>query len=109
MTRDSPNASETPPAGGGGPAAPEVFERHRGLLFSIAYRMLGSVADAEDVVQEAFLRWRRATPGEIRSPRAFLVTVVSRLCINHRQSARVRRAQRAGARVTDPGGEGAGR
>jgi DNA-directed RNA polymerase specialized sigma24 family protein len=64
------------------------FNRFRGLLFSIAYRMLGSVADAEDILQEAFIRWHGAPDVEIRSTRAFLVTVVSRLCINHLQSAR---------------------
>src|SRR5713101_1846537 len=64
------------------------FSRFRGLLFSIAYRMLGSVADAEDILQEAFIRWQRACDAEIRSTRAFLVTIVSRLCINHLQSAR---------------------
>jgi RNA polymerase sigma-70 factor (ECF subfamily) len=66
-----------------------VFEDHRGLLFSIAYRMLGSVADAEDALQDAFIRWQRASETDVRSPKAFLVTIVSRLCINHLQSARV--------------------
>ena len=70
----------------GGAYALAAFEEHRGLLFSIAYRMLGSVADAEDVLQEAFLRWQRASEADIRSPRAFLVTIVSRLCINHLES-----------------------
>lgn len=65
-----------------------LFNQYRGLLFSIAYRMLGSVADAEDILQEAFLRWQGATSGEIESPRAFLITIVSRLSINHLQSAR---------------------
>src|SRR5262245_57491117 len=64
-----------------------AFEEHRSLLFSIAYRMLGSVADAEDTLQDAFIRWQRATE-EIRSPKAYLVTIVSRLCINHLRSAR---------------------
>ena len=64
-----------------------VFEQHRGLLFSIAYRMLGSVADAEDALQDAFIRWQRASETDVRSPKAFLVTIVSRLCLNHLQSA----------------------
>src|SRR5258708_2487453 len=63
-------------------AALAGFDQYRGLLFSIAYRMLGSVADAEDMLQETFLRWQQASAAEIRSPRAFLVTVISRLCIN---------------------------
>jgi RNA polymerase sigma-70 factor, ECF subfamily len=79
-----------------------LFEEHRGLLFSIAYRMLGSVADAEDVLQEAFLRWHRASKEGIRSPKAFLVTVVSRLCINHLQSARARREEYVGEWLPEP-------
>jgi RNA polymerase sigma-70 factor, ECF subfamily len=65
------------------------FEHHRGLLFSIAYRMLGSVASAEDALQDAFIHWQRAPEADVRSPKAFLVSIVSRLCINHLQSARV--------------------
>jgi DNA-directed RNA polymerase specialized sigma24 family protein len=65
-----------------------TFDQYRGLLFSVAYRMLGSVADAEDMLQETFLRWQQASIEEIRSPRAFLVTIISRLSINHLQSAR---------------------
>jgi RNA polymerase sigma-70 factor (ECF subfamily) len=87
-----------------------VFEHHRRLLFSIAYRMLGSVADAEDAVQETFVRWQRASDTEVRSPKAFLVTVLSRVCINHLQSARVQRETYVGEwlpepLVTDPGGD----
>ena len=59
-----------------------VFDQYRGLLFSIAYRMLGSVADAEDMLQEAFLRWQGALAGEVQSPCAFLVTIVSRLALD---------------------------
>ena len=59
-----------------------VFNEHRGLLFSVAYRMLGSRADAEDMLQETFLRWQQASEAAIRDPRAFLVTVITRLCIN---------------------------
>jgi RNA polymerase sigma-70 factor, ECF subfamily len=59
-----------------------TFDQYRSLLFSIAYRMLGSVADAEDMLQETFIRWQQAADEEIRSPRAFLVTITSRLCIN---------------------------
>ncbi len=80
----------------------ETFEQYRDLLFSIAYRMLGSVADAEDMVQEAFLRWQRPSNGEIQSPRALLVTIVTRLCINHLQSARVRREEYFGEWLPEP-------
>lgn len=78
------------------------FDQYRGLLFSVAYRMLGTVADAEDMLQETFIRWQRATEEEIRSPRAFLVTIVSRLCINHLQSARVRREEYVGEWLPEP-------
>jgi RNA polymerase sigma-70 factor (ECF subfamily) len=78
------------------------FNRFRGLLFSIAYRMLGSVADAEDILQEAFIRWHRAPDVEILSTRAFLVTIVSRLCINHLQSARVQREEYVGQWLPEP-------
>jgi RNA polymerase sigma-70 factor (ECF subfamily) len=71
----------------------ETFDQHRSLLFGIAYRMLGSVADAEDMLQEAFIRWEYASPAEINSPKAWLVTIVTRLSINHLQSARVFREE----------------
>ena len=64
--------------------------------------MLGTVSDAEDMLQETFIRWQRASDGEIRSPRAFLVTIVSRLCINHLQSARVRREEYVGQWLPEP-------
>src|SRR6516164_710329 len=79
----------------------EAFHQYRALLLSIAYRMLGSWTDAEDVVQEAFIRWQ-AAEGDIRSPRAFLVTVVSRLCINHLQSARAERETYFGEWLPEP-------
>lgn len=68
-----------------------AFHQYSRLLFSIAYRMLGSTADAEDMLQETFIRWQEAPNEEIRSPKAFLVAIVRRLCINYLQSARVRR------------------
>ena len=72
----------------------EVFDRNRPLLFSIAYRMTGSVM--EDAVQEAYLRWQRASKDEVRSPSAYLSKVVTRLCIDRLRSARVRREQYVG-------------
>ena len=112
MTSDSDNASGAPPGEHDGPSALAVFEEHRALLFSIAYRMLGSVADAEDTLQEAFLRWEHASGSEIRSPKAFLVTIVTRLCVNQLQSARARREEYVGEwlpepLVTDPGSDAA--
>jgi RNA polymerase sigma-70 factor (ECF subfamily) len=78
------------------------FHQYRSLLFSIAYRMLGSVADAEDMLQETFIRWQKSSDEDIRSPRAFLVTIVSRLCINHLQSARVQREEYVGQWLPEP-------
>jgi len=79
-----------------------TFNRHRGLLFSVAYRMLGSVVDAEDMLQETFIRWQQAPKEEIRSPRAYLVTIITRLCINQLQSARVRREEYVGEWLPEP-------
>jgi RNA polymerase sigma-70 factor (ECF subfamily) len=80
----------------------KTFDEYRALMFSIAYRMLGSVTEAEDILQEAFLRWCQAGDVEFHSPRAFLVTIVSRLCINHLQSARVRREKYVGQWLPEP-------
>src|SRR5882757_2867399 len=79
-----------------------TFDQYRGLLFSIAYRMLGSVADAEDMLQESCIRWQQSAEEDIRSPRAFLVTIMSRLCINHLQSARVQREEYVGQWLPEP-------
>ena len=79
-----------------------TFEAHRSLLFSIAYRMLGSRADAEDMLQETFLRWQEAADSNIREPRPFLVTVITRLCINQLQSARSRREEYFGSWLPEP-------
>src|SRR5689334_11848149 len=81
-----------------------MAENLRPLVFSIAYRMLGSVADAEDVVQETFLRMHRAkTDGvEIESERAFLPSVATRIAIDHLRSARVRREEYVGTWLPEP-------
>jgi len=84
------------------PSRLAAFEEHRGLLFSIAYRMLGSVADAEDTLQDAFIRWHHASDIEVRSPKAYLVTIVSRLCISKLQFARVRRETYVGEWLPEP-------
>jgi RNA polymerase sigma-70 factor (ECF subfamily) len=83
----------------------EVFEDLRPLLFSIAYRMLGRVAEAEDIVQEAFLRYHRAVAEEhteIDSPKAYLSAVTTRLAIDHLRSARVRKETYVGEWLPDP-------
>jgi RNA polymerase sigma-70 factor (ECF subfamily) len=79
-----------------------VFHQYRPLLFSIAYRMLGSVTDAEDILQETFLRWQQSPRDDLRSPRSFLVTITSRLCINYLQSARSRREEYVGQWLPEP-------
>jgi RNA polymerase sigma-70 factor (ECF subfamily) len=80
----------------------DAFSEHRSYLVSLAYRMLGSMADAEDLVQETFLRWGQATREEIHTPRAFLTTVLTRLAINHLESSRVRREQYVGTWLPEP-------
>jgi RNA polymerase sigma-70 factor (TIGR02957 family) len=84
--------------------AAQTHEDLRPLLFSMAYRMVGTVGDAEDLVQEAFLRLHREeTEGtEIESPKAFLTTVVTRLAIDHLRSARVRREEYVGEWLPEP-------
>jgi RNA polymerase sigma-70 factor (ECF subfamily) len=78
----------------------KTFEAERDRLFAIAYRMLGSASDAHDVVQDAYLRWRKA--GDVDEPRAFLTTVVTRLAIDHLKSARVQREQYVGPWLPEP-------
>src|SRR6188474_597564 len=68
-----------------------VFAEYRGYLFSLAQRILGSRPDAEDLLQETFIRWQQTSLAQIRSPKAFLATVIKRLCLNHLQSAQTRR------------------
>jgi RNA polymerase sigma-70 factor (TIGR02957 family) len=82
----------------------EQFDELRPSAFAIAYRMLGSVSEAEDVVQEGFLRLHRARAGgeRIQSPRAYLSTVVSRLSLDHLRLARVRRETYVGEWLPEP-------
>ncbi|MFN8660324.1 MAG: RNA polymerase sigma-70 factor [Thermomicrobiales bacterium] len=84
--------------------ATEPFLSYRPLLFSIAYRMLGSVADAEDALQETWLRWHRAQEQgeEVRNPKAWLTTTLSRICLDQLGSARVKREQYIGAWLPEP-------
>jgi RNA polymerase sigma-70 factor (ECF subfamily) len=78
------------------------FQQHRSLLFSVAYRMLGRVADAEDIVQDAWLRWQNAPVTEIRSPKSYLATITTRLCLDHLRSAEVKRKEYIGPWVPEP-------
>jgi RNA polymerase sigma-70 factor, ECF subfamily len=85
-----------------GPDAAAIFDPLRPRLVRIAYRMLGSVADAEDVVQEAFLRWLDVDRGAVREPDAYLRRVVTRLCLDHLKSARHRRETYIGPWLPEP-------
>jgi RNA polymerase sigma-70 factor (ECF subfamily) len=80
----------------------EEFESHRRYLFAVAYRMLSSVSDAEDIVQDAYLRYMATPRDSIQAPRAFLTTIVTRLCLNHLQSARMRREAYVGPWLPEP-------
>src|SRR3546814_9963661 len=73
-----------------------TFDAHRPDLLRVAYRMLGSMADAEDMVQEAFIRWAETDEAAVRLPAAFLRRVVTRWCLDHLKSARMRRGSYAG-------------
>ena len=79
-----------------------VFEELRRRLFGIAYRMIGTTADAEDIVQEAYLRWHQANTEEIRSPEAWLVSVVTRLSIDKLRKAAVEREKYIGEWLPEP-------
>src|SRR5262249_28854627 len=79
-----------------------AFLRARPRLFGIAYRMLGSVAEAEDIVQDVWVRWQTIDRSRVRKPLAFLVTATRRLAINVLQSARARRETSASAGLPEP-------
>src|SRR5262245_14274354 len=80
----------------------DEFETHRSFLVGLAYRMLGSVAEAEDAVQDAFLRWTAVEHATITNPRAYLARVVSRLCLDRMKSATARREQYVGTWLPEP-------
>ena len=83
-------------------AETDVFEEHRPVLLGVAYRMLGRVADAEDVVQEAWLRWSRADRSEVREPRAYLVRVTTRLAIDRLRQVKARGESYVGPWLPEP-------
>ncbi|MGW8653731.1 sigma-70 family RNA polymerase sigma factor, partial [Nocardia salmonicida] len=78
----------------------DTFTTFRPLLFTIAYEILGCAADAEDVLQDSYLRWREAT--EVTHPRAYLVQIVTRQSINHLRSVRRRREDYVGTWLPEP-------
>ncbi len=81
---------------------PETFETYRSYLFGIAYRMLGSAMDAEDMVQETYLRYQAAAPVDLRSLKAYLTTIVTRLCIDQLQLAYRQRETYLGPWLPEP-------
>jgi RNA polymerase sigma-70 factor (TIGR02957 family) len=80
----------------------DPFVTHRGLLFTVAYEMLGSAADAEDVVQETWLRWAGVDRAEVRDPRAYLVRMVTRQALNRLRSVSRRREEYVGEWLPEP-------
>ncbi|MFE0043808.1 RNA polymerase sigma-70 factor [Streptomyces albireticuli] len=80
----------------------DAFEEHRSLLTGVAYRMLGGSADAEDVVQEAWLRWSAADRDDVRDTRAYLVRITTRLALDRLRQARVRREAYTGPWLPEP-------
>ncbi|HEX6683434.1 MAG TPA: RNA polymerase sigma factor SigJ [Candidatus Limnocylindrales bacterium] len=82
--------------------AAAAFEEHRAHLTGVAYRMLGTLADAEDAVQETYLRYARTSPEELRDVRAWLTTTVARICLDELGSARARRESYVGPWLPEP-------
>ncbi|MBB5867165.1 RNA polymerase sigma-70 factor (ECF subfamily) [Allocatelliglobosispora scoriae] len=80
----------------------DVFDENRRLLFSVAYRMTGSVADAEDIVQDAWLRWSAVEAAAVEQPKAYLVKTVTNLALNQLTSARARRESYVGPWLPEP-------
>src|SRR5438067_5890093 len=87
---------------GGGVTDAQVFEAHGGLMFAIAYRMLGTIADAEDAVQDAWLRWSAAPRADVADPRAYLAKVVTNTALNRLRSVRSRREAYVGPWLPEP-------
>jgi RNA polymerase sigma-70 factor, ECF subfamily len=85
----------------------DTFEFHRPRLFGIAYRLLGSHADADDILQEACIRWIGSNPSELRSAEAWLTTIVWRLCIDRLRSAKAERVAYTGHWLPEPLGSAA--
>src|SRR5918994_1162997 len=78
-----------------------LFTALRPSLVAVAYHMLANAADAEDVAQEAFLRWQKTDESQVGAPKAYLTTVVTRLCLQHLQSSRAQREGHFGSAVSE--------
>jgi RNA polymerase sigma-70 factor (TIGR02957 family) len=97
-----PSKIRVPDAGTGGVTATDHFVDHRNLLFTVAYEMLGSAADAEDVLQETWLRWTRVDLDTVRHPRAFLVRITTRLSLDRLRTVARRRETYVGPWLPEP-------
>jgi RNA polymerase sigma-70 factor (ECF subfamily) len=84
------------------PSPDAIFEEQRPQLMRLAYRMLGSLADADDVLQEAYLRWTREPRGDVESARSYLATIVTRLCIDQRRALETRKESYVGPWLPEP-------
>ncbi|MGN8025408.1 RNA polymerase sigma-70 factor [Microbacterium sp. 22242] len=84
------------------PEPEDPFVAHRGLLFTVAYEMLGSAADAEDVLQESWLRWAAADRDDVRDPRAYLVRIITRQALNQLRTVSRRREEYVGPWLPEP-------
>jgi RNA polymerase sigma-70 factor (TIGR02957 family) len=91
-----------PPKGASKRLGDDPFTEHRGLLFTVAYEMLGSTADAEDVVQESYLRWADVLHDEVRDPRAYLVRIVTRQSLNRLRTLKRQRESYIGTWLPEP-------
>lgn len=78
------------------------YQRHYSYLFSLAYRMLGSVVESEDILQDTYLKWQRAMPRPVDHPRAYLATIVTRLCLDRLRQLRAERKEYPGPWLPEP-------
>src|SRR4051795_8693876 len=85
-----------------GAGSTDTFLLHRNLLFTVAYEMIGSAADAEDVLQETWLRWAQVDHSEVRDPRAFLVRITTRLALNRLRTVQRQRESYVGPWLPEP-------
>ncbi|MEU5884891.1 RNA polymerase sigma-70 factor [Spirillospora sp. NPDC047279] len=80
----------------------EVFQEHRGLLFAVAYRMLGTAADAEDAVQDAWIKWSAADRADVADPQAYLIRITSNVALDRLRSAQAQRESYVGPWLPEP-------
>lgn len=101
-SHDSPDAADSQSTRGVTAGVTDTFVAHRNLLFTVAYEMLGSAADAEDVLQETWLRWSDAAHAQVREPRAYLVRITTRVALNQLRTLSRRRESYVGPWLPEP-------